>query len=124
MYSSSPKAKRIEFRCPDPSCNPYLAFSAILMAAIDGVQNKIPAGEPLDRNIYDLPPELAEGVPTTPGSLTAALDALQDDHEFLLRGDVFTDDVITNWLDYKRTNEVDALRQRPHPYEFCMYYDV
>jgi len=124
MYSSSPKAKRIEFRCPDPSCNPYLAFSAILMAAIDGVQNKISAGEPLDGRIDELSPEEAKGIQTTPGSLAASLDALQDDHEFLLRGDVFTYDVISTWIDYKRRNEVDALQRRPHPYEFCMYYDV
>ncbi|MEO1973281.1 MAG: glutamine synthetase, partial [Pirellulaceae bacterium] len=118
------KAKRIEFRCPDPSCNPYLAFSAILMAAIDGVQNKISAGEPLDGRIDELSPEEAKGIQTTPGSLAASLDALQDDHEFLLRGDVFTYDVISTWIDYKRRNEVDALQRRPHPYEFCMYYDV
>ncbi len=124
MYSSSPKAKRIEFRCPDPSCNPYFAFSAMLMAMLDGIQNKIDPGEPLDRDIYDLTPEEAANVPTTPGSLQDALTALSDDYEFLLRGDVFTKDVIDTWIEYKMTNEVDALRLRPHPYEFCLYYDI
>ncbi len=124
MYSPSPKAKRIEFRCPDPSCNPYLAFSAILMAVIDGIQNKINPGEPLDKDIYDLPPEELAVVPKTPGSLDEALDALEKDHEFLLRGDVFTADVIETWIRYKRVNEVDAMRLRPHPYEFCLYYDI
>ncbi len=124
MYSPSPKAKRIEFRCPDPSCNPYLAFSAILMAAIDGIQNKTNPGEPLDKDIYDLPPEEAAQVPKTPASLEASLEALQKDHEFLLKGDVFTEDVISTWIDYKLKNEVDAMRLRPHPYEFCLYYDI
>jgi glutamine synthetase len=124
MYSPSPKSKRVEFRCPDPSCNPYLAFAAMLMAAIDGIQNKINPGDPLDKDIYDLPPEEAAAVPKTPGSLEAALDALEQDHEFLLRGDVFTEDVIETWIHYKRVNEVDALRLRPHPYEFCLYYDI
>ncbi len=124
MYSPSPKAKRVEFRCPDPSCNPYLAFSALLMAAIDGIQNKIHPGEPLDKDIYDLPPEEAAEVPKTPGSLGDALDALERDHEFLLKGDVFTADVVQTWIRYKRENEVDALRLRPHPYEFCLYYDM
>ncbi len=124
MYSPSPKAKRVEFRCPDPTCNPYLAFAAITMAAIDGIQNKIDPGQPLDKDIYDLPPEEAAAVPKTPGSLDAALDALADDHEFLLRGDVFTKDVIETWIDYKRVNEADAIRLRPHPYEFCLYYDI
>ena len=124
MYSSSPKAKRVEFRCPDPSCNPYLAFAALLMAAIDGIQNKINPGDPLDKDIYDLPPEEAAAVPTTPASLGEALDELEADNEFLLRGDVFTADVLQNWIDYKRENEVDAIRLRPHPYEFCMYYDI
>ena len=124
MYSPSPKAKRVEFRCPDPSCNPYLAFSALLMAALDGIQNKINPGDPLDKNIYDLPPEEAAKVEKTPGSLDAALDALEKDHEFLLLGDVFTRDVIETWVSYKRENEADAIRLRPHPYEFCMYYDL
>lgn len=124
MYSPSPKAKRVEFRCPDPSCNPYLAFSAILMAVIDGIQNKISPGEPLDKDIYDLSPEELADVPKTPGSLDEALDALQRNHAFLLRGDVFTEDVISTWIRYKREKEVDAMRLRPHPYEFCLYYDI
>ena len=124
MYSPSPKSKRIEFRCPDPSCNPYLAFSALLMACIDGIQNKINPGDALDKDIYDLSPEEAAEVPKTPGSLDASLDALERDHEFLLRGDVFTQDVVDTWISYKRENEVDALRLRPHPYEFCLYYDI
>ena len=124
MYSPSPKAKRIEFRCPDPSANPYLAFSALMMAALDGIQNKIHPGEPLDKDIYDMEPEELAQVPTTPSSLDRALDALARDHEFLLRGDVFTQDVINTWISYKKENEVDALALRPHPYEFCMYYDL
>ncbi len=124
MYSPSPKAKRVEFRCPDPSCNPYLAFAAILMAAVDGIQNKISPGDPLDKDIYDLPPEEAKGIGKAPGSLDEALDALHEDHEFLLRGDVFTQDVIETWITYKRTQEADAMRLRPHPYEFCLYYDI
>jgi glutamine synthetase len=124
MYSPSPKAKRVEFRCPDPSCNPYLAFSAIAMAAIDGIQNKTHPGEPMDKDIYDLPPEELARVPKTPGSLDEALLALKRDHEFLLRGDVFTRDVIDTWISYKTSKEVDALRLRPHPYEFCLYYDI
>ncbi|CAE7256218.1 glnA [Symbiodinium sp. CCMP2456] len=124
MYSPSPKAKRIEFRCPDPSANPYLTFSAITMAAIDGIQNKIHPGEPLDKNIYDLEPEELAQVPKAPGSLADALDALEKDHEFLLRGDVFTEDVISTWINYKHKNEVEAINLRPHPYEFCLYYDV
>jgi glutamine synthetase len=124
MYSPSPKAKRLEFRCPDPSCNPYLTFSAMLMAAIDGIQNKVDPGKPLDVNIYDLEPEQAAAVPQTPGSLEQALKALEDDHEFLLKGSVFTPDVIKTWIEYKMANEVDALRLRPHPHEFAMYYDI
>ena len=124
MYSPSPKAKRVEFRCPDPSCNPYLAFSAILMAVIDGIQNKIHPGEPLDKDIYDLEPEELDKVPKTPGSLDAALQALRADHEFLLRGDVFTADVVDTWIWYKMTNEVQAMQLRPHPYEFCLYADI
>ena len=124
MYSPSPKAKRLEFRCPDPSCNPYLAFSAILMAALDGIQNKLDPGDPLDKNIYDLPPEELAKVPTTPGSLEGALSALADDHEFLLKGNVFTEDVIETWIDYKMVHEVKAMALRPHPYEFYLYYDI
>jgi glutamine synthetase len=124
MYSPSVKAKRFEFRCPDPSCNPYLAMSAILMAAIDGIQNKIDPGDPLDKDIYDLPPEELAKVPTTPGSLRESLNALAADHEFLLRGDVFTQDVIDTWISYKMKNEVQAIDLRPHPWEFALYYDI
>jgi glutamine synthetase len=124
MYSASPKAKRVEFRCPDPSCNPYLAFSAMLMAVIDGIQNKIHPGNPLDKDIYDLAPEELAEVPKTPGSLEESLNALRANHEFLLRGDVFTEDVINTWIWYKKEKEVDAMRLRPHPYEFCLYYDI
>jgi len=124
MYSSSPKAKRLEFRCPDPSCNPYITFAAILMAAIDGIENKIDPGPALDVNIYDLEPDEAAAVPKTPGSLEEALDNLDADHAFLLKGDVFTPDVIETWINYKREHEVDAMRLRPHPYEFVLYYDI
>ncbi len=124
MYSMSPKAKRVEVRYPDPSCNPYLAFSALLMAGLDGIQNKIDPGDPLDKDIYDLPPEELADVPVMPGTLDEALKELENDHEFLLKGDVFTEDVIRTWITYKRINEVDALRQRPHPWEFAMYYDI
>jgi glutamine synthetase len=124
MYSPSPKAKRVEYRCPDPSCNPYLAFSAILMAAIDGIQNKIDPGEPLDKDIYDLEPEELAKVPKTPGGLDEAMRALREDHEFLLRGDVFTPDVIDTWIWYKLEKEFDQVRLRPHPYEFCLYADL
>ncbi len=124
MYSPSPKAKRIEFRCPDPSCNPYYAFAAIMMAALDGIQNRIHPGDPLDKDIYDLPPEEAANVPKTPGSLDAALLALEQDQEFLLRGDVFTEDVIAAHIRYRRTNDVAPMALRPHPYEFALYYDV
>jgi glutamine synthetase len=122
--SHAPAAKRIEFRCPDPACNPYLAFAAITMAAIDGIQNKIHPGDPFDKDIYSLPPEELKEIPSAPGSLEAALDALERDHQFLLRGDVFTSDVIETWIRYKREHEVDAMRMRPHPYEFVLYYDV
>ncbi|MDP6388719.1 MAG: type I glutamate--ammonia ligase [Alphaproteobacteria bacterium] len=124
MYSPSPAAKRIEFRPPDPSCNGYLAFSAMLMAGLDGIENKIDPGDPIDKDLYDLPPEEAEKVASTPGSLEEALDALEADHEFLRKGDVFTQDVIDVWLSYKRTEEIDAIRLRPHPYEFALYYDI
>ncbi len=124
MYSPSPKAKRIEFRCPDPTANPYLAFSALLMAALDGIENKIDPGSALDVNIYDLSPEEAANVPTTPGSLEEALVSLDEDHEFLLKGSVFTPDVIETWIDYKMENEVNAIKLRPHPHEFMMYYDI
>src|SRR5882757_3473866 len=123
MYSASPKAKRVEFRPPDPSANPYLAFAALLMAGLDGVLNKIEPGEPLDKNIYELPPEELKRVPNVAGSLGEALDCLEKDHEFLLKGDVFTSDFLDMWISTKR-KEHDALRLRPHPYEFFLYYDV
>jgi glutamine synthetase len=124
MYTPSPKAKRIEVRFPDPSCNPYLGFAAMLMAGLDGIQNKIDPGEPLDKNIYDLPPEELAKVPSCPATLEAALDALERDQDFLLAGEVFTPDVIETWIDYKRKHECDAVRMRPHPYEFMLYYDA
>jgi glutamine synthetase len=124
MYSPNPKTKRLEFRCPDPACNPYLTFSAMLMAAIDGIQNKTDPGKPLDVNIYDLEPEEAKQVAQTPGALQESLAALKKDHAFLLKGDVFTSDVIDTWIEYKTINEVDAMRLRPHPYEFALYYDI
>ena len=122
-YSPSPKAKRIEFRPPDATANPYLAFSAMLMAGLDGIQNRIDPGEPLDKNIYELPPEELAHVPSMPATLAEACDALEADHEFLLKGDVFTDDVISQWIDMKR-GEHDQVRLRPHPHEFHMYYDA
>ncbi len=124
MYSASPKAKRIEFRTPDPSCNGYLAFSAIMMAVLDGIQNKIDPGDPLDKNIYDLPPEELAEIPSAPGSLDEALAALAEDNAFLLKGDVFTKDVIDMWIDYKTENEVNPVKLRPHPHEFHLYYDI
>ncbi len=124
MYSTSPKAKRIEFRTPDPSCNGYLAFSAMLMAVIDGIQNKIDPGDPLDKNIYDLPPEELAEVDSAPGSLDEALEALKADQEFLLKGDVFTQDAIDMWIEYKVENEINPVRLRPHPHEFFLYYDI
>jgi len=124
MYSSNPKAKRIEFRCPDPSCNPYIAFAAMLLAGIDGIQNKIDPGEPLDKDIYDLPPEELAKVEHTPYSLRDALDELKKDNEFLLKGDVFTEDVINTWINYKLTKEVQEIDIRPNPYEFFLYYDI
>jgi len=124
LYSQSEKAKRIEFRSPDPSCNPYLAFASMLMAGLDGVQRKLHPGEPVDKDIYDLPPEESAKVPSLPGSLAAVLDALETDHEFLLKGDVFTPDLIDMWIRWKRENEVDAMHIRPHPYEFHLYFDI
>jgi len=124
MYSSSPKAKRIEFRTPDPSCNGYLAFSALLMAALDGIENKMDPGDPLDKDIYNLPPEELADIPSAPGSLDEALDALKQDQEFLKKGDVFTQDVIDMWIDYKIKNEVNPIKLRPHPHEFFLYYDI
>ena len=124
MYFSSPNARRVEYRCPDATANPYLAFSAMLMAGIDGIVNKIDPGNPLDTDIYALSDAEAANVQQVPGSLPEALDALENDHEFLLRGDVFTSDFVELWLDYKRTREIDELRLRPHPYEFLLYYDA
>lgn len=123
MYSSSPKSKRIEFRCPDASGNPYLQFSAMLLAGLDGIMNKIDPGDPLDKDIYDMEPEELKHVPSTPGSLDEALKALERDHDFLLRGDVFTQDVVDTWIDYKMTREAKPMSLRPHPYEFGLYYD-
>ena len=124
VYSKSEKAKRIEFRTPDPSCNPYLAFSALLMAGLDGIQNRIHPGDPLDKDLYDLEPEELADIESTPVSLGDSLDALEEDHEYLLKGDVFTQDVLDTWIDYKRENEVDAINMRPHPYEFFLYHDI
>ncbi len=124
MYSPSPKAKRLEVRFPDPSCNGYLAFSAMLMAGLDGIENKLDPGEPLDKDIYALGPEELANIPRLPGSLDEALQSLEDDHDFLLKGDVFTQDVVDRWISYKRENEIDELCLRPHPYEFHMYYDI
>jgi glutamine synthetase len=124
VHSPGPKSRRIEFRLPDAAANPYLLFSAILMAALDGIQTKQSPGDPLDKDIYELQPEEIDNVPSTPLSLEASLDALRADHDFLLRGEVFTSDVVDTWIWYKRTHEVEAVRLRPHPYEFALYYDV
>jgi len=124
MYSQSPKAKRVEVRFPDPSCNPYIAFGAMLMAGLDGVQNRIDPGEPLDKDIYDMTPEQLANVRELPGTLDRSLEALEADHEFLLKGDVFTTRMIERWIEYKREKEVDAVRLRPTPLEFAMYFDV
>ena len=123
MYTPNPKAKRAEFRCPDPSCNGYLTFTAMMMAMIDGVQNKIDPGPPLDRDIYDMTPEELAETNVTPASLDEALDALEQDSEFLTKGDVFSEDLISTWIQWKRTEELDQLRLRPHPFEFDLYYD-
>jgi glutamine synthetase len=124
MYSPSPKAKRLEFRSPDPSANPYLAFAAMLMAGLDGIDNKIDPGEPLDKDIYSLSPEELKEVPHVPRSLEEALESLRADHAFLLKGDVFSADVLDAWITYKQDNELDAVRIRPTPTEFALYYDV
>lgn len=124
MYSTSPKAKRIEFRTPDPSCNGYMAFSALMMAVLDGIENKIDPGDPLDKDIYGLPPEELALIPSAPGSLEEALEALKADQEFLKKGDVFTQDVIDVWIDYKITHEINDIKLRPHPHEFFLYYDI
>ncbi|SMB99304.1 L-glutamine synthetase [Thermanaeromonas toyohensis ToBE] len=124
MYSSNPQAKRIEYRPPDPSCNPYFAFAAMLLAGLDGILNKIDPGEPLDKNIYELTPEEVKAIRSLPGSLDEALKALETDHEFLLQGGVFTEELIEAWINYKKSKEIDAVRMRPHPYEFILYFDV
>ncbi len=124
MYSNSPKAKRIEFRCPDPSSNPYLAFAAMLLAGLDGIKNKIHPGEPHDMDLYELEGEEKAAIKTVPGSLAESLAALEADHDFLLEGGVFTPDVLETWVEYKRAKEVDPVRLRPHPYEFFLYYDA
>ena len=123
MYSNSPKAKRLEFRSPDPSCNPYVSFAAMLMAGLDGIQNKIEPGKPMEKNIYELTEKESRNVRQVPRSLDEAIDALEKDHEFLLKGDVFTQDVVNTWIDYKRA-EMDDMRLRPHPWEFHLYYDI
>jgi glutamine synthetase len=124
LYSKSPKAKRLEFRCPDPSCNPYLAFSAMLMAGLDGIQNRIEPPPPVDKDLYDLPPEELAKVPQVPGSLNESLAALERDHDFMLKGNVFTPDVIETWIEFKKVREIDPVQLRPHPWEFYLYYDI
>jgi glutamine synthetase len=124
ITGSSPKAKRIEYRVPDPSANPYLAFSAQLMAGLDGIKNRIEPPEPVDKDLYELPPEELEGIAQLPTSLPAVLEALEDDHAYLTEGDVFTEDLLAAWVDYKRMHEVDPIRLRPHPHEFEMYFDI
>ena len=124
MYSDNPKSKRIEFRPPDPACNGYLAFSAMLMAGLDGIQNKIDPGEPMDKDLFELSEDEMQGIPTVPASLRRAIDALEADHDYLLKGGVFTKDVIDIWIEYKRKKEIDAVRMRPHPYEFYLYFDI
>ncbi|MDX6432852.1 MAG: glutamine synthetase, partial [Streptosporangiaceae bacterium] len=124
LTGSNPKAKRIEFRVPDPSCNPYLAFSAQLMAGLDGIKNKIEPAEPVDKDLYELPPEEARNIPQVPGSLEGVLNALEADHGYLVEGGVFTEDLIETWISYKREKELDPIRLRPHPHEFELYFDV
>jgi glutamine synthetase len=124
MYSTSPAAKRVEIRFPDPTCNPYLAFTAMLMAGLDGIENKMEPGDPLDKDIYSLSPEELSEVPVMPGSLEESLDCLEEDHEFLLKGDVFTEDALSTWLQYKRERECKEVASRPHPHEFELYYDI
>jgi glutamine synthetase len=124
MYSQNPRSKRIEFRCPDPTCNPYLAFAAMTMAAIDGIQRKLSPGAPIDKDLYHLSPAELTDIRRTPATLDEALAALQGDCEFLLKGDVFTSDLIDTWIEQKRRHEVEAIRLRPHPYEFCLYFDA
>jgi glutamine synthetase len=124
LAQRSPKAKRVEFRCPDASCNPYLAFSAMMLAGLDGVQNRIEPPDPVDKDLYDLPPEELAMVPQVPESLEKVLDALEADQDFLRAGGVFTDDLIETYINYKRINEVDEVRLRPHPWELALYYDI
>lgn len=124
MYSNNPKSKRIEFRPPDPSCNGYLAFSAMLMAGLDGIRNKIDPGAPMDKDLFEMGEADLKNIPTVPGSLYSALNALEKDHKYLLEGGVFTQDVIDVWLEFKRKREIDAVRMRPHPYEFYLYFDI
>jgi glutamine synthetase len=124
ITGNNPKAKRVEFRCPDPSGNPYLAFSAMLMAGMDGIRNKIEPPEPVDKDLYELPPEEAKNVPQVPDSLASVIDSLEADHDFLLEGGVFTPDLIETYVQLKRESEIDPIRLRPHPYEFALYYDV
>jgi len=124
VYSPAPKAKRVEFRPPDPTANPYLAFAAMMMAGLDGIQSRIDPGKPVDKDLFEMPEEDLARIPNVPGSLEDAMDALEEDHEFLLKGGVFTEDLIETWLEYKRSEECDPVRLRPHPWEFALYYDV
>jgi glutamine synthetase len=124
MVSPSPKAKRVEFRAPDPAANPYLAFPALLMAGLDGIENKIMPPDPIDRDLYEMEPEEKKEIQHTPGSLKEALDALEADHEYLLKGGVFSEDLIRAYIDYKRVAEYEAIQLRPHPFEFALYYDI
>jgi glutamine synthetase len=124
MYSPSPRSKRFEYRTPDPSCNPYIAFAAMLMAGIDGIEKSIDPGEPLDKDIYGMAPEELAEIPRTPSSLDEALQHLEKDHEFLMKGDVFTEDAVAMWLKYKTDNEVNQVKLRPVPYEFALYFDI
>jgi glutamine synthetase len=123
MYSDSPKAKRFEFRCPDPTCNGYLMFTSILMAVLDGIENQVDPGQPLDKNIYALSAAEYTKIKSVPGSLAESLDALESDHGFLTKGGVFTEGIIKSYIDYKRENELAELALRPHPFEFELYYD-
>jgi glutamine synthetase len=124
VYSAAAKTKRLEFRPPDPSANPYLAFAAMLMAGLDGIQNRLDPGQPLDVDVFELSEAELADIEQVPGSLDQALDALEADHEFLLKGGVFTEDLISTWIEYKRKGEVDQVRMRPHPWEFALYYDA
>ncbi|MBI4627519.1 MAG: type I glutamate--ammonia ligase, partial [Candidatus Rokubacteria bacterium] len=124
MYSKSEGAKRIEFRTPDPTCNPYLSFAACVMAGLDGIANKIDPGKPVDKDLYELPPAEAKKIKQLPGDLGTVLDNLEKSHDWLLKGDVFTPDVIEMWIEYKRKNELDPVRLRPHPWEFALYFDI